>query len=63
MYFRELFHFAVKAPRGYQVSFEKNRQFIYWLKTNGFNIKGVSSDSFQSADLAQQLSSKGFAYD
>ena len=52
LFFRECFHFAVKAPKGHQVSFEKNRQFVYWLKSNGFNVKGVSSDSFQSADLA-----------
>lgn len=62
MFFKEAFHFAVEAPKGHQVSFEKNRQFIYWLKSQGFNIKSISSDSFQSADLAQQLSAKGYNY-
>lgn len=62
LYYRLAFSVAVKAPKGYQVSFEKNRQFIYWLKEQGFNIKGVSSDTFQSADLAQQLKSKGYEY-
>lgn len=33
------------------------------MKSNGFNVKGVSSDSFQSADLAQQLSAKGYNYE
>ena len=62
LHFRVAFSVAVKAPKGYQVSFEKNRQFIYWLKEQGFNIKGVSSDTYQSADLAQQLKSKGYNY-
>lgn len=36
------FSVSIKAPKGYQISFEKNRQFIYWLRDNGFNVKGVS---------------------
>ena len=62
LYYRTAFSVSIKAPKGYQVSFEKNRQFIYWLKEQGFNIKGVSADTFQSADLAQQLLSKGYNY-
>lgn len=62
LYCRLAFSIAIEAPKGFQVSFEKNRQFIYWLKSQGFNIKGVSSDTFQSADLAQQLASKGYNY-
>lgn len=62
LYFKLAFSVAVKAPRGYQVSFEKNRQFIYWLKEQGFNIRMISSDSFQSTDLAQQLIAKGYNY-
>ena len=60
LHYQLAFSVAVKAPKGYQVSFEKNRQFIYWLKEQEFNIKGVSSDTFQSADLAQQLKAKGY---
>ena len=60
--FQLAFSVSVKAPRGYQISFEKNRQFIYWLKSQGFNIKGISSDTFQSADMLQQLQSKGYNY-
>ncbi len=60
LFFRVPFVVSVKAPKGYQVSFEKNRNFIRWLKQNGFNIKGVSSDTFQSADLQQQLKAEGF---
>ena len=54
------FNVSVKAPRGYQVSFEKNRQFIRWLRQQGFNVKGVSSDTFQSADLQQTLKAENF---
>lgn len=54
------FNVSVKAPKGYQVSFEKNRNFIRWLKQNGFNIKGISSDTFQSADLLQILKAEKF---
>lgn len=54
------FNVSVKAPRGYQVSFEKNRQFIRWLRQQGFNVKGVSSDTFQSADLQQTLKAEKF---
>lgn len=57
------FSVSVKAPKGYQVSFEKNRQFIYWLRDNGFNVKGASCDTFQSYDLLQQLSAKNFKTD
>lgn len=56
------FAVSIKAPKGYQISFEKNRQFIYWLKEQGFNIKGISTDSYQSYDLGQILQSKGFNY-
>ena len=54
------FNVSVKAPRGYQVSFEKNRNFIRWLRQEGFNVKGVSSDTFQSADLQQTLKAENF---
>lgn len=60
LFFQPAFVVSIKAPKGYQISFEKNRQFIYWLKDNGFNIKGVSFDTFQSADMKQQLAGKGF---
>jgi len=54
------FSVSVKAPKGYQVSFEKNRNFIRWLRDRGFAIKGVSSDTFQSAQIQQDLKSDGF---
>ena len=63
LFYRIPFAVSIKAPKGYQVSFEKNRQFIYWLREQGFNIKGISSDTFQSVDTGQQLKAKGFEYD
>ena len=56
------FSVSVKAPKGYQISFEKNRQFIYWLKEQGFKIKGISTDTYQSVDTGQQLSVRGYNY-
>lgn len=60
MFYRLGFSVSIKAPRGFQISFEKNRTFIRWLKSNGFNIKGVSSDTFQNAQIQQQLVADGF---
>lgn len=55
LYYKLAFSVAIEAPKGHQISFAKNRQFVYWLKENGFNIKGISSDSFQSANFKQDL--------
>lgn len=60
LFYQPAFVVSIKAPKGYQISFEKNRQFIYWLREQGFNIKGVSFDTYQSADLNQQLIARGF---
>ena len=62
LYFQLGFNVSIKAPKGYQVSFAKNREFIYWLKSQGFNIKGISTDTYQNAALAQDLISKGYNY-
>lgn len=63
VYFQLAFSVGIKAPKGRQISFEKNRLFIYWLREQGFNIRGISSDTFQNVSLAQDLTSKGFKYD
>lgn len=60
MYYQLAFNVSVKAPKGYQVSFEKNRQFIRWLREQGFRVKVVSCDTFQSYDLLQQLTAEKF---
>lgn len=56
------FSVSIKAPKGRQISFEKNRQFIYWLKDMGFSIKGITSDTFQSYDTGQALLDRKFPY-
>lgn len=58
--FQLAFSVSVKAPRGRQVSFEKTRNFIRWLRQMGFNIKTISADTFQSASTLQQLQAEGF---
>lgn len=60
LFYRVAFSVAVKAPRGAQVSFEKNKQFIYWLRDNGFNIRKITSDTYQSAPVLQDLRAHGF---
>lgn len=62
LYFQLAFVVSVKAPRGHQVSFEKTRNFIYWLKEQGFNIKGVSSDTYARSGVEQDLLQKGYNY-
>lgn len=61
--FRLAFSTGIKAPKGRQISFEKNRNFIRWLRDVGFRIKGITCDTFQSYDLIQQLSAEGFKCD
>ena len=58
--FKAAFSVSVKAPKGYQVSFEKTRNFIRWLRDRGFAIKCVSMDTYQSANMAQSLAADGF---
>ena len=58
--FKAAFSVSVKAPKGYQISFEKTRNFIRWLRDRGFAIKCVSMDTYQSANMAQSLTSDGF---
>lgn len=62
-YYRVAFSVSVKAPKGYEISFEKSRTFIRWLKSQGFNIKGITMDTYQSAQIKQQLIADGFKVD
>ena len=63
LFYRVAFSVAVKAPKGAQVSFEKNKQFIYWLREQGFKIKKITSDTYQSAPVLQDLRAHGFDCD
>ena len=60
MFFKAAFSVSIKAPKGYEISFDKNRTFIKWLKERGFNVRGVSSDTYQSTQIQQQLAADGF---
>lgn len=62
LFFSLAFSVNIKAPKGRHISFEKNRNFIYWLKEKGFNIKGITSDTFQSYDTGETLRAKGYPY-
>ena len=62
LFYSLAFSVSIKAPKGRQISFEKNKNFIYWLKEQGFNIKGISTDSFQSVETGQVLTAKGYPY-
>lgn len=63
LFYRLAFSCAIKAPKGAQISFNKNKQFIYWLKQQGFNLKKVTSDTFQSAPVLQDLKANGIDCD
>lgn len=60
LFYKVAFSVSIKAPKGYEISFEKHRTFIRWLREQGFAIKGVSSDTYQSAPVQQQLAADGF---
>ena len=60
MTYKHIFTLGIQAPNGTEISFEKTRQFIYYLRASGFNIIGVSLDGFQSADMKQMLLAQGY---
>ena len=60
LFYKLAFSVSIKAPKGRQISFEKNRNFVRWLRDQGFKIKKVTADTFQSYDLIQQLQAEGF---
>lgn len=58
---QQVFSVGIQAPTDGEISFEKTRQFIYYLKDEvGMNIRLISTDGFQSVDTRQILSTKGF---
>lgn len=60
LFFQPAFSTSIQAPKGRSISFEKNRNFIRWLKDKGFKIKEITADTFQSVDLLQILTAEGF---
>lgn len=60
LHYVHLFSVGIKCPADGEISFQKTRQFIYYLKhTLGMNIALVTTDGFQSVDTRQQLESSG----
>jgi hypothetical protein len=55
------FFCRIKAPKMDEISFEKVRQFIVWLRDNaGYPVVRVSYDSWQSVHSIQLLQENGF---
>lgn len=46
-----------------RIDFSKIRDFIFYLRTMGFKIAKITTDTYQSADFLQILSKAGFAVD
>jgi len=49
-----------QAAPGREIQFSEIRDFIYALKTRGFNIRRISADSWQSKDTLQILHNAGY---
>lgn len=59
--YRHVFSIGIQCPNNSEISFAKTRNFIYFLKnTLHWNIKGISTDGFQSVDTRQALITMGF---
>lgn len=53
--------FCIRAPHGSEVSFERVREILYWLRNDrGFRFGVSSYDGWQSKDSIQILERKGF---
>lgn len=61
--FKLAFSTSIEAPKGRQISFEKNRNFVRWCKAQGFKVKKITCDTYQSTDLQQILTSEGYDVD
>lgn len=55
-----LFSVSIQAPSGDKIPYAKITEFICWLRRTGFNIEGISADSFQSEYMIQLLEAQGF---
>ena len=60
MYYKVAFSVSIKAPKGFSISFAKHRNFIRWLRDQGFAIKGISCDTWGGPMMQQELKSDGF---
>lgn len=52
----QLFTVYIEAPKNDQICFKKHEDFVFYLYDNlGWNIKNISSDGFNSAQLKQNF--------
>ena len=58
--YKHLFNVEIQCPKNSEISFQKTRNFILYLRQCGFNICGITTDGFQSADTRQMLILEGF---
>lgn len=58
--FGHVFSVAIQAPRGDKIPYSKIIAFIQWLRSQGFNIAGISRDQYQSEYVGQLLEEQGF---
>lgn len=42
LYYQVAFGVSIKAPKSSEISFDKNRMFIRWLREQNFNVKSVT---------------------
>ncbi len=62
-FFRQIFQVAIGAPRGDRMSFQKVINFIVWLRKQGFMIRKITTDQYQSSYPLENLSQQGFETD
>lgn len=58
--YKHIFNIEIQCPKNSEISFQKTRNFIMYLRQNGFNICGITLDGFQSADTIQLLKLNDF---
>lgn len=58
--YKHIFNVEIQCPKNAEISFQKTRNFIMYLRQCGFNICGITTDGFQSADTRQMLELAGF---
>ncbi len=58
--YKHIFNVEIQCPKNSEISFQKTRNFIIYLRQCGFNICGITTDGFQSSDTRQMLLLEGF---
>jgi hypothetical protein len=51
---------GIEAPNGDMIPYRKLLEFIIFLRSSGLNITGISTDTYQSLYLQQELLQNGF---